>query len=280
MIVTVLVVLGLCFGSFVNALAWRLHEQADEKRRKKPDKRYLSQLSVRHGRSMCPECKHELSPKDLVPVLSWLSLRGRCRYCGKMISWQYPAVEVGLATSFALSYIWWPQSFDTAQKSIFILWLAILTGLLALLVYDVRWKLLPNRLIYPLSGIAGLFALIGIAIANHPLIVLLDVIGAVLIGGGLFFVLFQLSDGKWIGGGDVRLGWLLGLIVGTPARSLLFIFLAALGGSLFSLPLIASGRLKRTSVIPFGPFLIIGAIVVQLFGNDILNWYRHTFITF
>ncbi|HEY5442288.1 MAG TPA: hypothetical protein VIJ68_02010, partial [Candidatus Saccharimonadales bacterium] len=78
----------------------------------------------------------------------------------------------------------------------------------------------------------------------------------------------------------VRLGWLLGLVVGTPARALLFIFLGALGGSLMTVPFLASGRLKRSSVIPFGPFLILGAIIVQLFGADILDWYRQTFITF
>jgi len=105
-------------------------------------------------------------------------------------------------------------------------------------------------------------------------------IGAVLVGGGLFYILFQVSDGKWIGGGDVRLGWLLGLIIGTPARSLLFIFLAAIGGSLVTAPGLATGKLNRTSVIPFGPLLIAGAIVVQLFGGDILHWYRATFITF
>jgi prepilin signal peptidase PulO-like enzyme (type II secretory pathway) len=280
MIIAVLVVLGLCLGSFVNALVWRLHEQETEQAKKKPDKNYLQRLSIRKGRSICPDCKHELGVQDLVPVLSWLGLRGKCRYCGRPILSQYPLVEASLAMLFVASYKWWPQSFNTAQKVIFVLWLALLTGLLALLVYDVRWKLLPNRLIYPLTGIAGAMVIISVATAGKPLMALLNVMGAVLIGGGLFYVLFQVSDGKWIGGGDVRLGWLLGLITGTPARSLLFIFLAAFGGSLFSVPLLASGRLKRTSVIPFGPFLIAGAIIVQLFGGDVLHWYRHTFLAF
>ncbi len=280
MIIAVLVVLGLCLGSFVNALVWRLHEQEAEKGKQKPDKSYLKRLSISKGRSICPHCKHELAAPELIPVLSWISLGGKCRYCGKPISWQYPVIELALAGLFVASYIWWPVSFDVAQKLVFGLWLVMLTGLLALVVYDARWKLLPNRLTYPLTEIAALMAIINIATADRPFVALLNVIGAVVIGGGLFYVLFQVSDGKWIGGGDVRLGWLLGLVAGTPGRSLLFIFLAAIGGSLFSLPFMAMGKLKRTSVIPFGPFLIIGLRGVQLFGMSILHWYRQTFIKF
>jgi leader peptidase (prepilin peptidase)/N-methyltransferase len=280
MIAAILIVVGLCLGSFVNALVWRLHEQSSESAKKKPDRRYLKRLSVTRGRSICPHCKHDLAAQDLVPVLSWLGLRGKCRYCSKPIAWQYPAVELAAAGLFVASYIWWPVAFGGAQTAIFILWLALLSGLLALLVYDLRWKLLPNRLIYPLSLVATAMAVISVAVANSPAIALLDVILAVIVGGGIFYALFQVSAGRWIGGGDVRLGGLLGLVAGTPARSFLFVFLGALGGSLVTLPFLLSGRLKRTSTIPFGPFLIIGAVIVQLFGADILNWYRQTFINF
>jgi prepilin signal peptidase PulO-like enzyme (type II secretory pathway) len=106
MIIAVLVVLGLCFGSFANALVWRVHEQAGQAAKKKPDKKYLKQLSVAKGRSMCPNCKHELVAKDLIPVLSWLALGGKCRYCAKPISIQYPLVEVALASLFVVSYLY------------------------------------------------------------------------------------------------------------------------------------------------------------------------------
>jgi prepilin signal peptidase PulO-like enzyme (type II secretory pathway) len=267
MIIVILGVIGLCLGSFANALVWRLHEQ---------DK----QLSIATGRSMCPHCKHTLAAKDLVPVLSWLSLGGKCRYCRKPISAQYPLVELAVAGLFVASYVWWPVAFDHAQTAIFVLWLALLTGLIALLVYDLRWFLLPNRLIYPVGGIAAAQTVITIATAPNPLTVLLNTILAVLVGGGLFYLLFQVSKGKWIGGGDVKLGSLLGLVAGTPARSALFIFLASLVGSLVSLPLLATHRLKRTSMIPFGPFLIVAAILVQLFGAGIIHWYRQAFINF
>jgi leader peptidase (prepilin peptidase)/N-methyltransferase len=279
MIIAVLVVFGLCLGSFINALVWRLHEQAKEAGKHKPDKKYLSSLSIGRGRSMCPVCKHELGAKDLVPLLSWLSLRGRCRYCRKPIA-DSPLVEAFTAAGFVASYIWWPVPLQGWQIAVFVLWLALLVGLVALLVYDLRWLLLPNRIIYPLGLIAAAQAVIIISIADKPLTVLLNTALGVAVGGGIFYVLFQVSEGKWIGGGDVKLGWLLGLVAATPARSLLFIFIAALSGSLVSLPLLANGRLKRTSTIPFGPFLIIGAIIVQLFGVNILHWYQTTFITF
>ena len=280
MIIGGLIVLGLCFGSFVNALVWRLHEQAAENGKKKPDKKYLAQLSIKKGRSMCPHCKHELAAKDLLPVLSWLSLRGKCRYCGKPVSVQYPLVELATAGLFAASYIWWPTAFDASQMALFGLWLVMLVGLMALLVYDLRWQLLPDRIMYPLGVVAGLMAVIIIISAHKSLVALLNIVLAVIIGGGLFYLIFQVSQGKWIGGGDVKLGWLLGLVLGTPARAALLIFSAALLGSFVSLPLLATKRLKGNSIIAFGPFLIIAAIIVQLFGHSILFWYQKTFLSF
>ena len=94
MIVLILFVFGLIFGSFVNAYVWRFKKR----------KNWVSE------RSICPNCKHVLRAKDLVPVLSWLSLRGKCRYCKKPISAQYPAVELFTALLFALSYAFWPYS--------------------------------------------------------------------------------------------------------------------------------------------------------------------------
>jgi leader peptidase (prepilin peptidase)/N-methyltransferase len=271
MIVAVVVILGLILGSFANALVWRLHEQ---------EKSHDKALSITKGRSMCPHCHHELAAKDLIPLFSWLALRGKCRYCGKPISYQYPLVELATAGLFVASYVWWPLDLHGVQWALFGLWLAILVGLMALLVYDLRWQLLPNRIIYPLTGIAAVMALITVATADRPAVALLNLVGSVAVGSGLFYILFQVSGGKWIGGGDVKLGWIIGLTAGTPARSLLVIFIAALSGSLVSLPLLASKRLNRTSTVPFGPFLIMGLIIVQLFGHAILAWYRRTFITF
>lgn len=277
MIIVILAVLGLCLGSFVNALVWRLHEQA--KQASKPNKDYLKQLSIAKGRSMCPHCKHDLAAKDLLPVISWLSLGGKCRYCKKSISVQYPVVEINTAALFVISYLFWPVDISGTQTVIFGLWLLLLVGFMALLVYDLKWYLLPNRIMYPLGFIAGLMAILMATSADNPLTTLLNTILAVAVGGGIFYLLFQVSKGKWIGGGDVKLGWLLGLVVATPARSLLLIFMASLLGCLVSLPLVASSRLKRNSTIPFGPFLIVAAIIVQLFGASILHWYQFNLLS-
>lgn len=278
MIIAILAVVGLCAGSFVNALVWRLHEQETQIGRKKPVKQYLKRLSISKGRSMCPHCHHELAAKDLVPVLSWLSLAGRCRYCRKPISLQYPLVELATAVLFVSSYIWWPEPVSGIQTLLLVIWLVLVTGLLALLVYDARWLLLPNRIMYPLGLLAGLYALLVIATAASPVIAFLNTILAVAVGGGIFYLLFQVSRGKWIGGGDVKLGWLLGLAVGTPAKAFLLIFLASVAGSLLALPLLAAGKLQRSSTIPFGPFLIAAAIVTVLFGADLLDWYQKTIL--
>jgi prepilin signal peptidase PulO-like enzyme (type II secretory pathway) len=272
MIIAILIVLGLALGSFVNALVWRVHEQSKKGASKNKD------LSILHGRSMCPFCKHQLSAKDLLPVLSWVSLGGRCRYCKKSVSAQYPLVELATAGLFAASYVWWPVNLLGVQWVVFGLWLVMLTGLMALLVYDFKWQLLPNRIMYPLCYVAGAMAILGVATAFSPTDAFVQLVLAVVVGGGIFYGLFQVSKGKWIGGGDVKLGWLLGAVVATPAKSLLFIFLAAVLGTLFSLPLLSTNRLKRNSTIPFGPFLIIGAIIAYLFGNTIIRWYQHTFL--
>jgi len=274
MIIAILVVLGLALGSFVNALVWRVRQQEvllDGKQR--PSSKRLKELSITKGRSMCPHCNHALAAKDLVPVLSWLWLRGKCRYCHKSIAVEYPLVELATAILFVLSYLWWPRAIEGGEVLMFSLWLALLTGLIALLVYDLHWFLLPNRIVYPLGILAGFWACLAASQANDPGRAIVNTLLAVLVGGGIFYVLFQVSNGKWIGGGDVKLGWVLGLIVATPSKALLLIFVAAVLGSLVSVPLVAFKRLKRNSVIPFGPFLIVGAIIAQFFGEQLIDWY-------
>jgi leader peptidase (prepilin peptidase)/N-methyltransferase len=278
MIITVLIVFGLCLGSFVNALVWRLHEQDIESSKKKPSKSYLKDLSISKGRSMCPDCHHTLSTIDLVPVLSWVSLRGKCRYCHKPVSKQYPVVELTTMGLFVLSYLYWPVAFTHAQVVFFILWLVLLVGFMALIVYDLRWMLLPDRIVFPLGVVAAAMALITISTNARPSHAALSVALAVAVGGGIFYLLYQISGGRWIGGGDVKLGWLLGLVVATPAKAMLFIFIAAVAGSAITLPMLASGCMKRTSNIPFGPFLIAGAVVSLLIGTRILDWYQNMLI--
>jgi prepilin signal peptidase PulO-like enzyme (type II secretory pathway) len=275
MIIVTLALLGLCFGSFVNALVWRMHEQS-----KKPKDRVASteKLSLTKGRSMCPNCQHELKTIDLIPVISWLGLGGKCRYCKKSISWQYPLVELGTSLFFVISYIFWPDDLTGWGVVYFALWLVCLVGFMALVIYDLRWMLLPNKIVFSLYWVVGAMVLIQ-GLQQGSLEPLWRALVGVLIGGGLFYLLFQLSDGKWIGGGDVKLGFLLGAIVGGPSQALLLLFIASLLGSLVSIPLIVSKRANKGTRIPFGPFLILATVIVQLWGEQIIQWYIDAFIS-
>jgi prepilin signal peptidase PulO-like enzyme (type II secretory pathway) len=264
MIYVILVIVGLALGSFVNAFVWRWRKKKDWVK----------------GQSECVHCHHKLAVCDLIPVLSWVWLKGKCRYCRKPISVQYPLVELITAVLFVLRYIFWPVSITGAIVAIFVLWLMLLTGLIALAVYDLRWQLLPDKIVLSLGVIAVAQAIVRIAAGPKPFTILLNTILGVLVGGGIFYILFQISKGKWIGGGDVKLGFLLGMIVATPGRAFLLLFLASLLGTLMSLPLLADGHLKRSSRIPFGPFLILAAVIVVLFGHDIIHWYQTTFVPY
>jgi prepilin signal peptidase PulO-like enzyme (type II secretory pathway) len=283
-----LLVFGLSFGSFVNALVWRVNKQEEleyeRPKRLKKNKASNSKLqspnySILHGRSMCPNCKHELAAKDLVPVLSWLSLRAKCRYCKKPISWQYPVVEMLTALLFVFSYTFWPADFSqTWQVVAFISWLIVLIGLIALTVYDIKWMILPDKIIFPLIAIAGLSIILQL-VFGRPLSDLGGICLAVLIGSGIFWLIYQISKpkGKWIGGGDVKLGFLLGLIVAKPEYSFMLLFLASIIAMLFISPLLIAKKLKKDSKIPFGPFLIAASYIAVLFGSNILTAYKSLF---
>lgn len=268
MIILVLIVLGLALGSFINALNWRVHKQASL-----TSKMSKRAYSISTGRSMCTHCKHELAAKDLVPVFSWLWLRGKCRYCHKPIA-DTPLSELLTPLLFVVSYLYWPYAWNTEGKTIFVAWLILLVGLIALALYDLKWFLLPNRILLPLYWVAGGLIAIRLIAFSGGWAVLIDALWGFIVGGGIFWVLFQVSDGKWIGGGDVKLGWLLGLILGGPAMSLLMIFGASLIGTAVSLPLLAVGKANGKTHLPFGPFLIISAIVVRLFGASLILWYK------
>lgn len=257
MVIVILAVLGLVLGSFINALVWRLHKNKD----------WVKE------RSICVHCSHVLAAKDLVPVFSWLILKGKCRYCHKPISWQYPVVELVTSLLFVGSYIFWPMMFNDVGTSLFIFWLAFLVGLIALAVYDIKWMLLPDKIVYPLMILALVQTAVILLIANSPGEVLIDTGLSFLVGGGIFFILFQASNGRWIGGGDVKLGALLGLILMGWQLMILTIFTASIIGTAISLPLMVSGRLKKTSKIPFGPMLIVGAVFARLFGSGLIDWY-------
>jgi leader peptidase (prepilin peptidase) / N-methyltransferase len=179
--------LGLLVGSAINAVVWRL---------------YVGRSWVK-GRSECPECHHQLAARDLVPVLSWLALRGRCRYCRSRIHWQYPVVEAVTALLFALSMARLaPVSLaDWGQLG---LWLAILTMLIILAVYDTRWMLLPDKIMVPAIVLGLVYVVFEMwhtgswTSARGPLL-------AALMVGCAFYALVAVSKGRAMGGGDIKL---------------------------------------------------------------------------
>lgn len=269
-----LMILGLCLGSFVNALVWRIREQDKRQKSKKKSLKSGEDLSILHGRSMCPHCKHELAAKDLIPVLSWVELRGKCRYCKHSISWQYPLVEMSTAGLFIALYLLWPHTIQSfADWLDFGTWLALGVGFMALIVYDLRWMELPNRIVFPLIG-ASLANLLVQLVLQEDAGIIIGAVGGFLSVGGLFYLLFQFSEGKLIGGGDVKLGFVLGIIVGGWAEGLLVLFTSSLLGVVFVLPLLILHKKGLKNRIPFGPFLILAAIIVKLVGASIILWYK------
>lgn len=265
MTVLILVLFGLCLGSFINALVFRLHAQSKK----------VKGLSIVSGRSICPNCKHQLAAQDLLPVFSWLLLKGKCRYCKKPISWQYPFVELSTAVLFVISYLFFPSSLLTPLSFIFFfLWLAISVLLIALLVYDLKWMLLPNRLVFPFIGLSAAHLLIALTISQSPAKLFLNTVLSLAAGAGIFYVLFQVSNGRWIGGGDVKLAIGYGLLLTDPLKSLLVLFIGSIIGSIIALPRLINRKLTLKARVPFGPMLITALIIVYLWGDRLISWYK------
>ncbi len=256
MIVLLLILLGLIFGSFINALVWRLHE----------GRNWVSE------RSECLSCHHALAPQDLVPVVSWLLLKGKCRYCHKPIP-DSPLVELTVPVLFVASYAWWPTTFHGQGLFNFVIWLVMLVGFTALAVYDIKWFLLPDVIVWPLICLAVVQVVGGWLLFDHAWTQLAQPAAGVVAISGTFYLLYVVSKGEWIGFGDVKLGVALGLLAGSPLHAFLLLLTASLTGTLIALPMVVRGKANRKSHLPFGPLLIFGSVVVALFGSSIVDWY-------
>lgn len=224
---------------------------------------------------MCPRCEHRLAWYDLVPLVSWLSLRARCRYCKKPISIQYPLVELVTAAVFALSYVYWPFSLsDTGSQILLAAWLVSVVGLIIIALYDLRWMLVPLAAVLPSLAVAivGRAAYIGLSEPRKLYALGLWALSLV-IASGVFWLIYLFSKGKLIGFGDVQIGLITGTLLGHPGKSLLMIFEASLIGTLVALPDIIRGKKGLASRMPYGPFLIIGTFMAMIFGSQIIDWY-------
>lgn len=282
MILIGLALLGAILGSFCAAQVWRLRAMqlqedkavgeeydAAELRRLQP----LLKNKVKNDRSRCLSCKHQLAWYDLLPVFSWLSLKGACRYCKEKIGTMEFFAEVGLAATFATSYLLWPYEITTlAAGSLFAIWLVVLTLLAILFMYDAKWFLLPDRIVFPLVLVSLLYFLIKITWLGEPF-ALVDFLIAVAIMPGIYLVLYYVSGGRWIGFGDVKLGVALVLLMASWSVTALGFFLANFIGVLYIVPLMMAKKITRKTHIPFGPFLIIGMCIAVLVGPALIDWY-------
>lgn len=278
-----LVLTGVCLGSFAGASVWRLRAKqlAYDKAHKEPyDRKEYTRLKKLLGkrtvddRSQCLECGYALKWYDLIPVISWLSLKGKCRNCRKPIGKFELVMELGVAAFFVLSYMFWPIELTGAlQVTHFILWLIAGVIMAVLFAYDLKWFLLPDALTFALALVGAVIIAVTAVLSQDIVGVVLNAFGAVAVLSGLYAVLFFVSGGRWVGFGDVKLGVGLALLLGSWQLALVGLFLANFIGCLIVIPLMAAKKLQRTAHVPFGPMLIAGTILAWFLGWPILNLY-------
>lgn len=244
--------LGLVIGSFLNVVIWRVPRKE----------------SVAHPPSHCPQCGTAIAPRDNIPVVSWIVLRGRCRACRGRIPVRYPVVELCTGVLFAVVAAHFAGSWALPA------YLLLSAGLIALSVIDLEHYLLPNRIVYPL-GFASVPLLALASWLEGDWGAFLRAIIAACLAFAVFFVIHIISP-RGMGFGDVRLSFVLGLYLGWLGWGYLAggLFAAFLYGAVIGIGfLIVGGSEARKRPIPFGPFLAAGAMTFVLFGGPVLDWY-------
>ena len=253
---------GLFIGSFLNVVIFRLENKE----------------KIVNDRSRCLHCKHTLSWLDLIPVLSFLFLKGKCRYCENKISWQYPIVEIITGILFVVIFNIQYSIFN--QYLIFniqylLFWFYIIATFIVIFVYDLKHYIIPDKIIYPAIIITLGFNLFSnFSAQGEPVLdwQFSNFIFAAFIAGGFFYAIIIITKGKGMGGGDVKLGFLMGLILGWPLV-LVALFLSFILGSIIGVFLILVGKKKMKGIIPFGPFLVLGIFIALFWGERIVEWY-------
>lgn len=246
---------GLAVGSFLNVVVWRVPRKE----------------SVLHPPSACPRCEHPIRPRDNVPVLSWLVLRARCRDCGEPISARYPLVELATGVLFVLAGLW--TGLDAPSVWFLPAALYFVAIAVALTLIDIDTHTLPNAIVLPSYPVvaallalatwgthdwsAGLRALAGMAILY------------------VFYFAIVFAYPRGMGFGDVKLAGVLGLLLGWLGWGPLVVggFSAFVVGGVFSLVLMAARSAGRKTQIPFGPWMLVGAVIGALWGHAIWDAY-------
>lgn len=258
-VVLVVFVLGLAVGSFLNVFIQRTMHGEDFVK----------------GRSRCDGCKKEIAWYDNIPLLSYLLLRGRCRYCGERISWQHPAME--LLTGFL--FVWWyvlGSSFFLIGKDPFAyiqpaFWLVVGILLLVIFMSDLLYMEIPTVALLILGGISLMYRL---ALGTAGIMRWEDVGLSLVVGVGLavaFWLVWRLSQGAMMGMGDVWYVLFMGWLLGWP-RALVAVYAAFILGGVVGVGFLLIKKAGRKSRIAFGPFLVVGTVVALLYGYQLWEW--------
>jgi len=262
MLTALFFVLGAALGSFACCQLWRI---------KKNDHSTWSH---------CMQCNYRLQWYDNIPIISWLSLGGKCRKCGKPIGKMELFAELGLASVFALSFLFWPNrdavvAGDALNLLLLGIYYALLTALCVGFFYDAKWKELPVKVMIWEAIFAVLYFLISNASINFAELSttkgIIDFALALFALPGFYFLLYKISGEKWVGGGDYLLCLPLALILQKFWLSLFCLFASNVLGCLVMLPLIVVSK-KKERQIPLGPFLILGFILVFLAKDVIMDF--------
>jgi leader peptidase (prepilin peptidase) / N-methyltransferase len=247
-------VYGLVIGSFLNVVIWRVPRKE----------------SVVKPGSHCPGCDSPIAPRDNIPLVSWLVLRGKCRHCGTSISWRYPFVELLTALLFAAVGARFAHSWALPA------YLVLTGGLIALSAIDLEHFILPNRIIYPL-GFLSVPLLAMASMLEHDWAAMARALVGAALAFSFFFIVHLISP-RGMGFGDVRLSFILGMFLGWLGWGYIAagLFAGFLYGAVVGVVvMIAVGAKGRKYHLPFGPFLAGGTMTFVLVGAPILNWYSH-----
>lgn len=244
-------VFGLLIGSFLNVVVWRVPRGE----------------SVVSPPSACPQCAHEIRARDNVPVLSWLVLRGRCRDCSAPISARYPAVELSCGALFAVMALRFGLDWELPAYLYF-----AAVGL-ALALIDLDTKRLPDALTLPSWGLSGALLALAAVLGDHPGALLRAVVAALAVGLFYFVVWFVYPAG--MGFGDVKLAPVVGAYLGwvSYGATVVGVFLGFLYGAVVGIGVMLAAKGGRKTKIPFGPFMLAGALTGILFGQQIAHAY-------
>lgn len=253
--------IGITVGSFLNVVVFRTNEGT----------------SVVKGRSRCQSCQVPIRPADMIPVVSYLLLRGRCRNCKTLISLQYPLVEAATGVLFLLMFCRYVYGFSVPDHLSPDTWIAYLVRdfiflafLMIIFVYDLKYVLVLDRFTVPAMIVALLLNIwIGL-----PAVALL--LGGFILAG-FFGIQFVVSKGAWIGGGDLRMGALMGFMLGLE-QGLIALFIAYAIGAFVGIVMLLTKRGELRTQVPMGTFLALATFILLFAGNAMVDWYLAFFV--